>query len=995
MALFAAQNSVAQNFRSIFTRTSFLLCLGLMVSPGCECEEEPLDDVLCDFEVTPNGNGSPIEFPETAIREERVRSFRINNTGNTTLSDLRFEWAEQNGSHYRVALPEDGLEIRPGSSETVTIIFQPLVLSSNLGSGMTVSHASINGIGCPAYNVVVDGSSFERPSLPDGGTPEPSDGGEPDVDGGESDADGGLLDGGDFVDQDGGFWVDAGEIVVPPDAGIVLGINPQWQSRGALRVPRADFASVILDDGSVLLIGGTGENGEALASIERFNPQTGIGEVVATMELPRAFPGAVLLDDGRVLIAGGISGMQNGLALTTVEILTADFTLSCALPQAGCGLDNVEQGDGLMSVARLSPVMSVLPPNPNAKVLVAFGSIVTEEGDWELSSGGDLIEVAGTLSTSSVVDADALNPLRHFSRADRASGSFFLFGGEDASGLATDEILFFDVTQERFTVLSQHLDTPRTQGACTTLEDGSIVLMGGLDALGAPIDQVEAYTDVDTAILLTVMQDFAVPHRIQPSLTALAGDVLLYASGLPSNLNGLDADQSIRPRQDADLLVPFVDRYLRLSPDDQLASGRIGHFAARIIFEEDEDYDASDRVYFFGGHNIVPRRTAHPEVEGFSLDDNRFESGLMGEGSAMVAAPISPSGGILTVGGVDPHSGALSRRARLFDAETDSYSDTGDLSEPRRDFTVTLLDDGGNFLVVGGKDSTGATLFSASIYNPFLGTDRPLPVQLFRARSHHTATFLDDARVLICGGQEPAGAPVDSCEIFTAPEDPFDVNTYDTASFVLVAGRMGQGRVGHSATLLESGEVLLVGGGDIEREQERADLFSPVDDRVRASGMPLKARRFHTATYIGGGRVLLAGGETYFAGFGPTASVEVYERQNEVFRLVPDMARERMSPAAFLLADGRVLVAGGTRSDVNRPTRANDDSEVYAPGPTGVGEWEPVSIPLTFGRADVRGIDVFGRAMLVGGTHRDGLLGSGIEQRSPLFFVDRLVNAEP
>ena len=982
-----------------YVRVCSLLSLSAvaLTANACGCDPEPLEEINCNYSVTPSGSNDPIEFPETALREERVRSFRIVNEGNTELSDLEFEWSEQNGQHYRIAVPDDGLSIRPGQDETVTIVFQPLVLSSNLGAAVTVSHPSISGVFCPAYNVVVDGSSFERPTLPDGGSPEPEpeDGGEPDVDGGnEPDpADGGDVDGGEL--EDGGMApVDAG-VITPPDAGIDLGNNPEWQSRGALRVPRADFASVLLDDGSILLVGGTGEYGEALASIERYDPVAGVGEVVATMAVPRAFPGALLLDDGNVVIAGGVTAMNMGVAATTIEVLdTADFTLTCPPPQTGCGLADIEQGGGLMPIGRLSPQMTVLPPNANTKVLVSMGRIVDDDGAWVLAPGGELLELGTPYSVASVPNAESLTPRRFQARVDLDGGDFVLFGGEDAAGLATDEIVHFSAALETFSVLTLTLGTPRTQGAAARLSDGRIVVIGGLDGMGEAVTDVELYDAFDTTPTREVVADFAAPARIRPTLTVLDDDLLLYASGLPEVVGDRDADESIRPRVDADLLIPFSDRYLRTSPDDKLAVGRVGHAVHRVVVEETMDTPAYDRVVFVGGHSITPRRTGHPDVETFSPDDNAFLSGLMGDGAAVAAAPLSPEGGVLTVGGIDPHDGALSTRSRGFVTETNQYEDYGRLAEARRDFTLTLLDDGGNFLVVGGRDGTGTTLSSASIYNPFLETDRALPVSLSRRRSHHTATLLDDGRVLLCGGQDQAGAPIDTCETFTAPEDPFNPETYDTASFALVGGRMSQGRAGHTATLLDTGEVLLAGGGDIERQQERADLFLPDEDRVRATGLPLTARRFHAAVALGSGRVLLVGGETHFAGFGPTSSAEVYERQNEVFRLAPDMQQERLSPAAFLLGDGRVLVAGGSRSSQTYPSRANGDSEVYAPGPTGIGTWEQVDIPLTFGRADVIGVDVYGRAMLVGGTHRDGLLSSGLEQRSPIYFVDRLVDGD-
>ena len=70
------------------------------------------------------------------------------------------------------------------------------------------------------------------------------------------------------------------------------------------------------------------------------------------------------------------------------------------------------------------------------------------------------------------------------------------------------------------------------------------------------------------------------------------------------------------------------------------------------------------------------------------------------------------------------------------------------------------------------------------------------------AREGHTATVLNDGMVLVVGGKDPAGSTLYVPEL------------YDPASDVWLAlGSVPVGGYGHTATLLQSGRVLIAGGG--------------------------------------------------------------------------------------------------------------------------------------------------------------------------------------
>lgn len=91
--------------------------------------------------------------------------------------------------------------------------------------------------------------------------------------------------------------------------------------------PRGGHAAVLLNDGTVLVIGGFNNSSTPQRTAEVFDPATNtFTALTALMTLPRAEFTAILLPDGKVLIAGGES---NKIGTDTAEIFdpaTSTFT---------------------------------------------------------------------------------------------------------------------------------------------------------------------------------------------------------------------------------------------------------------------------------------------------------------------------------------------------------------------------------------------------------------------------------------------------------------------------------------------------------------------------------------------------------------------------------------------------------------------------------------------------------------------------------------------
>lgn len=106
-----------------------------------------------------------------------------------------------------------------------------------------------------------------------------------------------------------------------------------WSPTGSLNVARRSHTQTLLNDGRVLICGG-GDNVSTgsqmpIASCETYDAATGTFTVVGNMTTPRSAHSVNLLDDGTVLIAGGSNGTGTSAPTTQAEIfdpVTNTFT---------------------------------------------------------------------------------------------------------------------------------------------------------------------------------------------------------------------------------------------------------------------------------------------------------------------------------------------------------------------------------------------------------------------------------------------------------------------------------------------------------------------------------------------------------------------------------------------------------------------------------------------------------------------------------------------
>jgi hypothetical protein len=237
-----------------------------------------------------------------------------------------------------------------------------------------------------------------------------------------------------------------------------------------------------------------------------------------------------------------------------------------------------------------------------------------------------------------------------------------------------------------------------------------------------------------------------------------------------------------------------------------------------------------------------------------------------------------------------------------------------------------------------------------------VGASSFVPVgSLNTPRYNHTATLLPSGKVLIVGGQQ-GGTILASAELY----DP------STGAFT-VTGSLATARAQHTATLLPNGTVLIVGGYHFVSGSQvtlaSAELYNPSTGTFSATGNANNPHDEHTATLLNDGTVLIAGGEYTLAnGQNGKASSEVYNPSTGTFAFANgNLLTPRALHTATLLNDGTVLITGGDDASFNVLASA----ELYSPATgtfTSVGNlnfprWTHTASLLNTGKVLIAGGD--------------------------------------
>jgi hypothetical protein len=187
------------------------------------------------------------------------------------------------------------------------------------------------------------------------------------------------------------------------------------------------------------------------------------------------------------------------------------------------------------------------------------------------------------------------------------------------------------------------------------------------------------------------------------------------------------------------------------------------------------------------------------------------------------------------------------------------------------------------------------------------------------ARVGHSATLLTNGQVLMAGGTGTTAAA--------------ELDTPGTGKFT-ATGSMSAPRGGNVGTLLPDGDVLLTQGTPAfaERYHPATGRWSNASTGLAACISTMECRMFSTATLLPTGNVLVAGGLVGLVSNPQTTpSAILYHPDTNTWTSTGNMTTGRENQTATLLPGGQVLMAGGTLFDHPHAPVFLASAELYTP----------------------------------------------------------------
>ena len=512
-----------------------------------------------------------------------------------------------------------------------------------------------------------------------------------------------------------------------------------------------------------------------------------------------------------------------------------------------------------------------------------FGESLTSAQTFDPSSGS--WSGVGSLSTGRY----------DHSATQLADGGVLIAGGVVTGGGATGSLERYDPTSRLFTPVASCI--PRAAHTATLLRDGSVLLVGG-DATG---ESVEIYVPGSPSCNSSVAQLPAGLGRSKHAAVRLPnGDVLI--------MGGIGSESSV----------------LRFNGSSWTAMSNLR--------------DARDRP----SATLLPDQTILLVGSSASLDGERYDPAT-GQSTQVVlgyfdtlfnhSATLLPDGRVLVAGG-EFVSGVINE-SRVFDHRT-GIASVGPLISSAAEHAATLTRSG-QVLLTGGvvrvPTENFVPLSSAQLIDPQRLARTELAPSHGSTRGGHTSTLLPSGRLLHVG-------PGTNVQLYDPAFNSWSPPGQPPAASAEHPSQTRDGHSGHSASLLSNGRVLIAGGGGTgNRSVELYDPTSGTWDSVAVGSgdspsptrpAPLAVGRTgHTATLLATGKLLVVGGG------GPgNRSVELYDPETGLWGSTPvgspntpsasapaPLRFGRVGHAAVSLPSGRLLVAGG----------AGLETEIYDP----------------------------------------------------------------
>jgi large repetitive protein len=589
-----------------------------------------------------------------------------------------------------------------------------------------------------------------------------------------------------------------------------------------------------------------------------------------------------------------------------------------------------------------------------------------------------LVAILATVALAPGATAQGTSPSSRLTRVDGvaplADGHVLIVGltGQGARERASAELL--DPTTGAFSATPRFDPDLTWIDTVTPLADGRVLIIGaapgsddGSGRIAAQLFDPRSGTFSETG----------------PMSVAMDGTATLLADGHVLLVGGVDEGEAGEVTTSAEIFDPVTGTF---TSTGQMATARSGASATLL---------RDGRVLVAGGSDWS--NSALPSAELYDPRSGTFsETGAMSVARMDHTSTLLADGSVLVAGGGDDSSD-IAPSPEVFDPITGTFTPTGEMTVTRLGASATLLRDG-RVLIAGGSnlDETGAIESlhgtTAELYDPTTErfTATGFMSNLLRMPK---ATLLSDGHVLVAGSLDDSAVDFELFDpatgrftsagvtgisggtttllqdgrVLLSAVGPPDVFDPATGGFTATGALPGLQLADRTATTLQDGRVLFLGGWDYERSQSSAELYDPKAATFAPTGAMGTGRYRPTATLLANGDVLVTGGSWVLWNSpepqsSPIRTAELYHPATGTFTSTGSLHAGRSGHTATLLADGRVLIVGGTGGRERRKRHAS--AELYDPA---TGTFTPTG-SLHAGRsAHTATLLADGRVLIVGG----------------------------
>lgn len=314
-------------------------------------------------------------------------------------------------------------------------------------------------------------------------------------------------------------------------------------------------------------------------------------------------------------------------------------------------------------------------------------------------------------------------------------------------------------------------------------------------------------------------------------------------------------------------------------------------------------------------------------------------------------------GRIMAIGGKaiglrNVEMGNFEDSTELLDIATMTWKLTGKMNEKRKSPGVAQLNDQ-TVITAGGTGAAKVPLNSVEIWNPNTEEWQHItPMNTARDSMGHV--LLPDGRFMVAGGKS-----IDKKGVLISHIKESEIYDPETEQWIEIAP-MHEERVNHTATLLNDGNVLVVGGGKEDGPYSKTVELYDIKRDIWILLEPMSVgRAMHTATKLLDGRVLIVGGR------GKKTSTEIYDPRNKKWSSSGDTEYPRAEHSAIRLPDGSILITGG----IGQLAQV----ELYS---SRTNSWSTITQLSTGRYRHSSTVLDDGTAVVIGGISKDGILAS-------------------